>query len=44
MLRFLKQQPKQNDHEILRQYRDYLERVPTERSSALPTPKQTTTT
>ena len=35
MLRFLQQQPKRNDHEILRQYRDRLERVAAERSTAL---------
>ena len=35
MLRFLRQQPIGNDHEILRQYRDYLERVAAERSTAL---------
>ena len=34
MLRFLNQQPKRNDHQILRQYRDYLERVAAERSTA----------
>ena len=35
MLRFLRQQPVGNDHEILRQYRDYLERVAAGRSTAL---------
>ena len=35
MLRFLRQQPMENDHEILRQYRNRLERVKAERSTAL---------
>ena len=34
MLRFLRQQPVGNDHEILRQYRDRLERLEEERSTA----------